>query len=122
MKTAWNPVEQRGIEPLTSALRTRSGTAEFAPTWRLCTGWLYGTIAFVLAACGGTVEPGPGASDAAADVHADVATDADAGCWRCADRAWRNVCVVPAERAPDSESCLHCGEHCVSDPPDATSE
>lgn len=48
---------------------------------------------------------------------------ADGGdCWRCADRAWRNVCVTPAERAPDSESCLHCAEHCVSDPPDAAGE
>jgi len=35
-------------------------------------------------------------------------------CWRCADRAWRDTCVVPATRAPDAESCLHCGEHCDS--------
>lgn len=82
-----------------------------------------------LLACGGSVpptHPPDAATDAATQDAAPsdaLAPDAaDGACWRCADRAWRNVCVVPAERAPDSESCLHCGEHCVSDPPDAVAE
>lgn len=36
------------------------------------------------------------------------------GCWRCTDRAWRNVCVTPAELGTDALSCLMCGEHCDS--------
>jgi len=89
-----------------------------------------------LFACGGATTPAPEPSEdagapAALDAGAEVGTDAradardggDGGdCWRCADRAWRNVCVVPAKQGTDAESCLHCGEHCVSDPPDATGE
>jgi hypothetical protein len=78
----------------------------------------------LLLACGGTVET-PSPSDAATEADAPTDTfkeggvspeaspDAD-GCWKCADRAWRNTCVVPATIAPDAESCLHCGEHCDS--------
>jgi len=47
------------------------------------------------------------------DGGVDAKPDADS-CWRCADRAWRNVCIVPAVRGTDAESCVHCGEHCDS--------
>ncbi len=75
--------------------------------------------------CGGTIDA-PAPADASPDVAqaqdgaspeaaAEAGQEAGDACWRCADRAWRNVCVVPATVAPDAESCLHCGEHCVSD-------
>lgn len=86
------------------------------------------SVALFVVACGGSVDPTtPTASDdlgptviAAPDVAPGQVDAGDGGgCWRCADRAWRNVCVVPAVRADDAVSCLMCGEHCVSDPPDA---
>jgi hypothetical protein len=81
----------------------------------------------LLAGCG-SVAPEP-ATDAGTDAPVVVesgaqdapAEAADGACWRCADRAWRNVCVVPSEVATDAESCLHCGEHCNSTP-DASGE
>lgn len=80
---------------------------------------LYLGFLFVIA-CGGAVDaPAPEGADHPPDEYRAGISVADTGeageCWRCADRAWRNVCVVPAVRAPDAESCLHCGEHCVSD-------
>lgn len=80
-------------------------------------------LVVALVACGardglGTTRDEP--LDAAPTSPQDASVDAsgpegarDAGCWRCADRAWRNVCVEPAVRAPDSESCARCGEHCA---------
>lgn len=80
-----------------------------------------------LFACGGSTDATDyhnDAGDAAAldgatfspDASPDAGGEVDAGCWRCADRAWRNVCTHPAEVADDAMSCLMCGEHCNSTP------
>lgn len=47
------------------------------------------------------------------DVSPNPACDlcrGDAGCWRCADRRWRNVCT--REVGTDADSCANCGERC----------